>query len=272
MFKTEIGFIFNDIREKMLRCLVNKNILVRSIWATQFRCQPSLNEIIFSGYLIVAQSSGQGCCLSKSEPQVDFNIIGTNAIDHIKNPNSVSIALLDSLYNMFEVQSYSQIKISGDPSDKSIKRAKIIAKETARLVPYANSPTAVLIGFVSNIANELLNKGFRVLATDLSPEIIGKRFQGISVEGAHANAHYIQEADVAVVTGMVLITNTIDEIFKMVNIFDKKLLVFAQTGASLAKEYLRYGADTVVAEPFPIYDFHGESIIRIYNKFTNYII
>jgi uncharacterized UPF0146 family protein len=263
------GFIFQDIRRKARERFGTNEVPIRGIWLTRFCCQPSPEERTFSGYLLVVQSRGQGVCLSDFQPQINFAIIGDNAFDHIRSASPISIALLDSLYDDLEdPPGHFLRKVSGDPAIKAQVRATIIADETARLVEDTGGVTVVLIGFVRHIARQLVHRGFRVVATDQSPAVVGKSFDGIAVDGSQMNNTYLRMADIAIVTGMTLTTNTIDGILETASKYGTKLLFFAQTGANLAKEYLAYGADTVVAEPFPLYDFHGESRIRIYRRGT----
>ncbi len=42
--------------------------------------------------------------------------------------------------------------------------------------------------------------------------------------------------------------------------------MFCETGANLCEEYVKFGIDSAIAEPFPFYIFGGSTRIDIYRK------
>jgi uncharacterized protein (DUF4213/DUF364 family) len=57
----------------------------------------------------------------------------------------------------------------------------------------------------------------------------------------------VKQSDVAIVTGMTLTTEILDEIIKVAKENDTKVIIFAETGAHLGEFYLNAGADVVIS-------------------------
>lgn len=145
-------------------------------------------------------------------------------------------------------------------------RADIVAEEALKATS-GEPGRAVNIGFVGNITSRLKDKGFSVKATDFDPKVVGERIKGVDIlDGSEKNRSLIRESDVAVVTGMTLATRTLEGLIEMCREFDTCMVVFAQTAPSLASKYPEFGVDAVVREPFPFYDYHGQSKIVVNRK------
>lgn len=232
------------------------------LWVTSFQCQPEPSERVFRSHMTVAQTGGQGTCLSDEPPLPSTSIVGKDALDFRNQYDPISIAILDSLFAQIPRPLTLDRVIGSEPRAKAIARADIVADETCRFLKIEpKQATVALVGWVANIAVALQALGPRVLASDTQHEIVGTRLNGIEVEGPESTFVHISQADAIVVTGMTLQTRTLGPILEASQ--DIPVVVFAQTGASLCYEYLNLGATSVVSEPFPIYDFHGDSVIRI---------
>jgi uncharacterized UPF0146 family protein len=128
-------------------------------------------------------------------------------------------------------------------------------------------PRVVNVGVVGNLVSGLAARGCEVLATDLEPEMIGKVVSGVEVQDGTRTFDFVRDADLAVVTGMTLATDSLDLIISEARQAGTKLLIFAETGANFGEEYCRtLGVDTVVSEPFPFYIFQGLSTIEVYRN------
>jgi hypothetical protein len=97
--------------------------------------------------------------------------------------------------------------------------------------------------------------------------MIGREIHGVKVEDGYRTNELVGSADLAIVTGMTIATDSLELILEAAHAGGTRLLVFAETGASFGEEYCRtLGVDTVVSEPFPFYIFQGTSIIEVFRR------
>lgn len=73
----------------------------------------------------------------------------------------------------------------------------------------------------------------------------------------------LEPADAVVATAMTLSTGTFDPIVEHCRRTGRPLIVYAQTGSALAREFLGSGITALVAEPFPFSQFSAEET-RVY--------
>ncbi len=150
----------------------------------------------------------------------------------------------------------------------------IIVEEALNLINYTNlkhdKPLVCNVGVVGNIIKKLLKNDIDVVGTDFDDEIVGKRlFEKVEIFHGSKTMEMISKSDVAIVTGMALATNTLDEIINVSKKSNTKLLVFAETGANFGSFYVDNGVDSVVSEPYPFYIFQGKTSINVYRKQIN---
>lgn len=257
---------FSTLKERVFELkdfYTEENYKIRGIWVIDFKCRPSPEERAFENYILVAQTRGQGSCFTRTVPRGDpTQLVGKYAVEHISSPDPVSIALLDSIHP--EPKKHDEkIHLSGDPKEKSRTRANIVSNEVDSLLEDDASSNILMIGVVRNILRKIYNKGHNVKASDFDNAEIGRECCGTVIRHGDNNEEFIRSSDAAVVTGMTLQTETLGNIMDWCRKYNTKLVVFAQTGANLAIEYIEFGADIVVREPFPVYDFHGGSNIYI---------
>lgn len=254
--------IFESIR-KEVEGTVGRDWSIRGLWFIEYRNQVDTSERCFSGHLLVAQTLGQGCCHSDHKPGLSLDTVGGNNQSLLEFPTPEAVAILDSLHDgIVRKQASYTVEIHGDPRDKAGARADLIASEAKRLV--ARGSKVLLIGFVRNVARALSEAGFSIVASDQDIEVAGSSIDGVRVHAAIDNVRLSSEAELIVATGMTIATDTIDEIVQCAHSGNAKLMFFAQSGASLARDYLKFGAHAVISEPFPKYDFHGKSLLNVY--------
>ncbi len=251
------------------KSLSDENFIVRALWKAEVILQHEVMHRVSRYYAILAVTTGQGCCHYATDVQLDQNIVGQDARKYIAVKNGVSIALLDSIYSSFPGQAYRVYELHGSPAEKADKRSSLIVEEGARLLEGKNGKEirVVNVGVVGAIVKKLSDRGYHTFATDLDENIIGQSLYGVTIESGQKTIEYVQSCDLALVTGMTLATDTLDEIVSAAQQSGTKLLLFAETGANFAGEYCRtIGIDTVIAEPFPFYVHQGMSTIAVYRK------
>ncbi|MCK4258918.1 MAG: hypothetical protein KAX49_08070 [Halanaerobiales bacterium] len=220
--------------------------IIRGIWNIDLLFKPNVYDRTFSYELLVIQTLNQGACYCyNGKPKIDHELIGKDARCVKVDNCNIKIALLDSVYSLFESSPTKEFVLDGYSKEKSEQRAEIIVSEILfQLKDITNrKPSVVNIGVVGNIIKKLKSSNIEVYATDLDKNIINKDINGAMVKnGIQNNMEMIQKCDLALVTGMTL-----------------------SSGAWFAEEYCNsFDIDAVISEPFPFYIFGGKSIIRVF--------
>ena len=251
--------------------------LIRGLWYMKLLYRPSIHERTFRYRVIIAQTGGQGACYMPyrdADLSVD-SYIGKFADEiDFRDPSDypLKIAVLDSLFELVKPNPDAKMILSGSSSKKAEERADIIMGELLRLIYKRalqdenkdNPPTVLNIGVVGIVVRKALSLGFRVLASDLDPVLVGSKIHGVDVAHGDENEVLIERADVAIVTGMTLSTGTVGRIIERCRECGTDLIMFCETGANFAPEYIKLGVSSVVSEPFPFYIYNGYSLIEVY--------
>lgn len=234
------------------------------------------NETILHLHYIVAQTVHQGCCYyepSVEEPGISESLIGTDALDLETYQTPIYIAALDAVFGSMKRAADEVIVLKGENIAKAGSRAEVVCKEALRLLPplstrKGNSWTIANVGVIGSIL-ALLRKDAKIhlLASDFYTGVAGKEVNGVRVEYGQATPSLVAESDVAIVTGMSLSNGTLPEILRVSKRNGTKLVMFTETGANFAEEYVRMGVDVVVAEPFPFYLVGpGDTRLEVYRR------
>lgn len=244
---------------------------IRGIWKVNCLFQPFINERCFVYTFIVSQTAGQGCAYCTGDKySAGFleSLIGRDYFSLESVNRCLDISLLDSVYASFQFTPQMSVCLEGNSTDKSYHRADIVVSESMRLcrkIVGLRKPRIANIGVVGAFLKKFLESECEVTASDLDERICGKLFFGkIPVQTGSETLGLVSNSDVAVVTGMTLSTNTLDDIISVAQESGTRVLIFAETGAHFAEEYLKLGVDCVISEPFPFYIFEGKSQIDIF--------
>lgn len=265
--------ILDNIREGVRQKAAETNkedFLVRGIWSVDCLFNPNPKERVFNYKFIVTQTVGQGCAYS---PITNYDVedlkklMGKNIFDLNIDDLGIEIALLDSVFASYQPKADLEIELTGNSIEKATTRAELIVNEAMKLVGDKKNPLVANVGVVGNIIKGLLDRGVRVVGSDFDKEIVGKKLFGqTEVFYGNHTLDWVKESDLAIVTGMTLTTQTLDDIIKVAKENNTKIIIFAETGAHLGEFYLNAGVDVVVSEPFPFYIFQGKNIIRVFRK------
>lgn len=263
--------ILDDL-EKKLKKLDNPipydNLILRGIWKMEMAFKPTFQDSGYVDRVVLVQARGSGFCTCyEDDPQINLEWVGHDIRELEILNRSLRIAILDAAFHNFVGNPTYSVVLKGSSDKKAVGRASIIAHEVGRLNNLSSSKTKVLvIGAVGNIIAELSKFGFEVYASDFDKSLIGKTVEGVLIENGLQTPLLLRKVDIALITGMAINTNTLDEILSICN--EKKILtvMFAQTGANFASEYIEHGINTVVAESFPNYIFPGDTAVKVYRK------
>jgi hypothetical protein len=266
--------IFEILKEQALKKSAHfkpEDFTIRGLWKVDLAFKPNPDERTFRYNFLVAQTVGQGSCYCDKTLEINVSLLGRDAREIISEMSCYEIALLDSIYASIPRTPAEVFELRGNSVEKAVSRGNIIVDEVERLLqrisPSPGDTTVVNIGVVGNLIKALKDKGYNVIATDLDDQLVGKSIHGVEVEHGSRNYQRIGEADLAVVTGMALTTDALNDIVHVCQENDTRLVMFAETGANFGEEYCRtIGIDVVVSEPFPFYIFQGLTRIEIYRR------
>ncbi len=266
--------IFEILKEQALGKTAHfkdEDFTIRGLWKVDLAFKPNPDERTFRYNFLVAQTMGQGSCYCDKQLEINEGLLGRDARDIISEMSCYEIALLDSIYASIPRTPQEVYELRGNSVEKAVKRGAIIVDEVERLLSrITDSPekvSVVNVGVVGNLVKALKDKGYNVRATDLDDKIIGTSVHGVTVEDGTKTFQTVRDADLAVITGMTLTTDALNDIVHICQENDTRLVMFAETGANFGEEYCRtIGVDVVVSEPFPFYIFQGVTRIEIYRR------
>jgi hypothetical protein len=250
--------------------LDDEAFLVKGLWKVDLAFKPNANERVFRYSFLVAQTMGQGCCYCDKNLEIDTGLIGKDAREIVRTKDCYSIAILDSIFASIVRHPQVVHKFEGNSVEKAGKRASIIAAEVNLLAErMGKSPGDMRVlnaGVVGNIVLALKNEGYDVVATDLDENLVGREMHGVKVDHGTRTYSYVKGADVAIITGMTLTTDSLTDIVDTAKRHDTRVLMFAETGANMGEEYTSdvIGVDICVSEPFPFYIFQGLTTVEVY--------
>jgi len=247
----------------------NEDFLVRGLWKTILAFKPNPNERAFNYTYMLAQVIGQGVCYCSSSALFDKDLVGQDAREVIKTNYCKSVAVLDAIYSTIPKSPKDTHVLKGNSIEKTHVRNNIIADEVDRLCTGCDHKGlhVVNVGVVGDLLKKLIERDYHVTATDLDENIIGRGMSGVVIQHGLNTLDYVRDSDVAIISGMTLATDTLEAIIDAAKSSGTKLLMFAETGANFAEEYINIiGLDVVVSEPFPFYIFQGVSYIDVFRR------
>ncbi|MEE2037385.1 DUF364 domain-containing protein [Nocardiopsis sp. CT-R113] len=134
----------------------------------------------------------------------------------------------------------------GTPEERALARDAAVAG----LVPEPDGRKIGLIGVVNPLVAAIHDRGGRCLPCDLN---LRTTRWGDPVTPDMEEV--LSEADAVVATGMTLGNGTFDRILERCRERDVPLVVYAQSGAAVARAFLGSGVSALSAEPFPFSQF-----------------
>lgn len=255
--------------EKESEKIPSNDLILKGLWSIDLAFKPNPQERLFKYNVLVSLTKDHGCCYSaenmklrKVDEFIGKHILDFN-VDELRR--DLSIAILDSGFSCLKNNSSERIILTGSPNIKGKIRGKIICEEIKKILGKDHIKIG-LLGSAGSIIKEISERDWSCRATDMCPDIVGKKQSGIIVENYLNNSEILEESDAVIVTGMAISTNTLGNIINEKNRKKKVMLVYAETGSNFASEYIKLGVDVVVAEPFPFYIFNLPSKLLIYRK------
>lgn len=243
---------------------VDNIILGKSLYTIK-GCDTIFDDMNFC---LVLLENGYGFSYFQGEINYDIgrfvNREITESID-LEIPLYLKVAFTDALYSVANIKStkISKSLLVGNLRQKAIQRAK----ELMQRIP--NGSKVLLIGAVAEIAEQAALKDINLTVIDLEPQKIGLELYCSQIESSGESdflKQKIMDSDYVVATGMIFVSDTADEIFRLAAECDTKLIMYMETGSNFGQELVKFGAEFVLSEYFPYYDFHGDTKFSIFER------
>ena len=244
------------------------DFILKGIWSINHIYRPNVYERLLTYSMVLAQTIGQGCCyIEYGQAKDDTQYLGMDTREFDPDNLALKIAVLDAMFTAFDKKPIETYTFLGSSSEKAINRASIVTKEVLRELKRSGGTKVLNVGVMGNFIQQLVDIGVDVLGSDYDPELIQEGINNTKVIDGKNTLDLIQDTDVVLSTGMTLWTQTLPDIIKTVQKYNKRLILFAATGAHFAEEYCNhFGVDVVISEPQPQYIFQGHSTINIYRR------
>lgn len=255
--------------------MIEKNLCQRprvlGVTDSRINFQPTVADLFYCDRLIqVTTTVGNGAsgCPHLTE-DVNCEEFIQRHDDPAYRPHScLQIALADALMASFASDTPPAKTLVGSPESKAQQRADFlmdIAHQLAPQVLRTKKPGHIaLIGAVGSIIESLNERGYDVTVTDMDTMLIGQELAGTTVASGASTAQAVEKADLAIVTGMVLATETLGAVLKAAHNGATPILFFAQSGAHILSSMTFPTATAIVAESFPFYMWPGATSVHVH--------
>ena len=243
---------------------------IRGLWRTDLLFRPNPGERTFNYTYQLVQTVGEGACYCSRIPPIEEgqDLLGKDARE-IETPfRCFQVATTDALFSAFEKHPDETKTMTGSSAEKALWRSRIVVDEVLRALELCDGDCkrVVNVGVIGNIVRNLKDRGLDVVGTDGDPKLVGCEIDGVPIHGTERTLEFVENYDVAVMTGMIISTETMEEIFDAAKRGGTRLIMFCETGANLCEEYVKLGVESAIAEPFPFYIFGGTTRIDIYRR------
>ena len=248
----------------------DESFIIRGLWRTDLLFRPNPAERTFNYSYLLVQTVGEGACYCDNVPALkdNFSLLGKDSRKVVLDYRCVEVATADAMYSAFERRPDETKTMTGSSADKAIWRSQIVVDEVLRQLALAgvDDGCVVNVGVIGNIIKMLKAKGLKVIGTDGDPTLVGSEIGGVPVFDQDRTVEFVEECDVAVMTGMVISTDSMEDILEAAKRGGTQLVMFCETGANLCEEYVKLGVDCAIAEYFPFYIFGGTTHIDVFRR------
>ncbi|MFH1502240.1 MAG: DUF364 domain-containing protein [Candidatus Eisenbacteria bacterium] len=252
------------------RELPDESFRVRGLWRTDLLFRPNPVERTFKYVYLLVQTVGEGACYCSTIPMLEegYYLLGQDCREVEFKYRCYEVATIDAMYSAFEKRPDETRTMTGTSDQKALWRSRIIVDEVVRQLELAGveGGSVVNVGVIGNIMKMLSDRGIEVVGTDEDPILVGSELAGMPIHGEERTVEFVERCDAAVLTGMIISTDSMEDILDAARRTGTKLIMFCETGANLCEEYIKLGVDSAVAEPFPFYIFGGTTRIDIHRR------
>jgi len=248
----------------------DESFIIRGMWRTDLLFRPNPEERTFNYTYLLIQTVGEGACYCAAVPALTegFALLGKDCRKMNLDYRCFQVASVDAMYSAFERRPDETKTMTGSSADKALWRSQIVVDEVLRQLALSgvDDGCVVNVGVIGNIIKMLTAKGIEVTATDGDPTLVGSEIGGVPVFDQDRTVELVEKCDVAVMTGMLVSTDSMEDVLEAARRGGTKLVMFCETGANLCEEYVKAGVDSALAEYFPFYIFGGTTRIDVFRR------
>jgi uncharacterized UPF0146 family protein len=259
-----------EIGREKSRDYPDESFLIRGLWRTDLLFRPNPTERTFNYTYLLVQTVGEGACYCDNIPALKegFSLLGKDCRKINPAYRCFRIASVDAMFSAFEKNPDESSTMTGTSAEKSLWRSRIVTDEVMRQLALTGKERGrvVNVGVIGNIIRMLRAEGVEVLGTDGDPCLVGSEVAGVKILDQDRTVELVEGCDVAVMTGMIISTDTMEDILEAARAGGTRVVIFCETGANLCEEYVRMGIDCAIAEYFPFYIFGGATRIDVFRR------
>ena len=243
------------------------SLLISNIWLCT--CTFARAGRAFSRDLVVVNlAEGTGTCwVCEEQPDLRnrlSRLVNIDVLDVGRDcPLPLRVAATDSLASVCPADPDRRLVLSGSYLDKMKAYGELIVGESGAEL----DSEVVVVGLQDEIVDALLSRTGKIRITDLEPSLVGGQYRGIEVANGYARTiEYVERCDIAIVTGMTIVSNTLEDIIAAATAHKTRLVFYSESGGHLAARYIDHGVDVVVSSVFPFYDFHSMCVVNVFTR------
>jgi hypothetical protein len=182
-------------------------------------------------------------------------------------------ALIDLVMGQIPSVQDDNILLDKTRREKYALKSRLFADEADVLLRRKGSdavkgskPHILVIGAMAGTHAALLERGFDVSATDMSPDVVGHKLGGVMVGDQKENRRLIETADLAIITGMTLPNGTLPGLVEVAKINNTSTMMWSVTGRNFGRYYVEHGIDCVISDPLPFLMLPATANIGIWRR------
>jgi len=250
-----------------------------SFWFVDFVRQAVPGERKTHYTMRLAQSEDYGIAFGPvaMPPNSDRDLLGEDTREILKDrryrDDIDRVALVDLVMAHVTPAASRQVTVDKSVRDKQALRSQLFADEAEGVLRRKGSgaikgarPRVLVVGATAGIIGALVSREFDVAATDMSGDMVSQEFGGVTIRGDTANTELVENADLAIITGMTLPNGTLPVLMAGAKNHNTSTMIWAITGRNFGHYYIWHGVDCVIADPSPFLLLPGPAKIGIWRR------
>jgi hypothetical protein len=207
----------------------------------------------------------------------DLAIVGEDSRDILKDrryrTDMDRTALIDLVMGQLSTVENDHVLLDKARREKYALKSSLFAEEADILLRRkgseaikGNKPHILVIGAMAGTHAALQARGYRVSATDMSPDVVGQNLGGVTVGDQAENPELIKTADLAIITGMTLPNRTLPGLMEAAKMNNTSTMMWSVTGRNFGHYYIEHGIDSVISDPLPFLMLPAAAKIGIWRR------
>jgi len=259
-----------------------------SFWYIDWFIQhlPTDRKTRYTARLAQSENYGIACALSSGLHDSDHAVAIREGDDALVGDDSREVlktrryrtdmdrtALIDLVFGHLSAAPNDQVIVDQARRDKYLHKSRIFVDEADVVLKRkglgaikGSRPHIHVIGAMAGTHAALIGRGFKVSATDMSPDVVGQNLGGVTVCDGTDNGKFLEAADLVIITGMTFPNGTLPGLIEAAKIANTSTMIWAVTGRNLGHYYTTHGIDCVISDPAPFLQLPGPASIGIWRR------